>query len=153
VIPSETEELRRLPGIGRYTAVAVASFAFEREVTPIDTNVGRVLRRVFHSRARPRALARRLERSAARLLARGGRKAWMFNQAIMELGALVCTARAPHCEICPVRAICQTAVREAGRTTSALRRQRAQPGRESPQSRRQSVGGLAVRRSSGPLHR
>jgi A/G-specific adenine glycosylase len=149
IIPSDTEELRRLPGIGRYTAAAVASFAFEREVTPIDTNVGRVLRRVFHSRARAGALPRRLERSAAMLLPKGGRKAWMFNQAIMELGALVCTARVPHCGICPVRAICQTAVREAGRTTSTLRRQRAQPGRESPQSRRQSAGGLAVRRSSG----
>jgi len=153
VIPSETEELRRLPGIGRYTAAAVASFAFEREVTPIDTNVGRVLRRVFHSRARSRALARRLERSAEMLLPRGGRKAWMFNQAIMELGALVCTARVPHCGICPVRAMCQTAVRETARTTSASPRQRAQPGRTSPQSRRQSAGGPAVRRSSGPLHR
>ncbi|MFL5460519.1 MAG: A/G-specific adenine glycosylase [Gemmatimonadales bacterium] len=153
IIPSDTEELRRLPGIGRYTAAAVASFAFEREVTPIDTNVGRVLRRVFHSRARSRALPRRLERSAEMLLPRGGKKAWMFNQAIMELGALVCTARVPHCEICPVRAICQTAVREAGRTTSASRRQKAQPGRGSPQSRRRSAGGLAVRRSSGLLHR
>src|SRR4051795_12936090 len=150
VIPSETEELRRLPGGGRYTAAAVASFAFEREVTPIDTNVARVLRRVFHSRVGSKSLVRRLERSAEMLLPRGGRKAWMFNQAIMELGALVCTARVPHCGTCPVRAICQTAVRETGGgTTSASPRQRAQPGRKSPQSRRQSAGGLAARRSSG----
>jgi len=130
VIPSETEELRRLPGIGRYTAAAVASFAFEREVTPIDTNVGRVLRRVFHSRARSRALARRLERSAEMLLPRGGRKAWMFNQAIMELGALVCTARVPHCGICPVRAMCQTAVRETARLPQH------RPGKERNQAER-----------------
>lgn len=153
VIPSETEELRRLPGIGRYTAAAIASFAFEREVTPIDTNVSRVLRRVFHSRARSKALARRLERSAEILLPKGGRKAWMFNQAIMELGALVCTARVPHCGTCPVRAMCQTAVGETGRTTSASPRQKAPPGRKSPQSRRQSAGGLAARRNSGLLHR
>ncbi|HSJ77068.1 MAG TPA: hypothetical protein VK899_12970 [Gemmatimonadales bacterium] len=132
VIPSDTEELRRLPGIGRYTAAAVASFAFEREVTPIDTNVARVLRRVFHSRARSRALARRLERSAEMLLPRGGGKAWMFNQAIMELGALVCTARVPRCGTCPVRAMCQTGIREIGRTTSASPRQRARPRPKSP---------------------
>ncbi len=72
------------------------------------------------------------EQSAAMLLPRGGRKAWMFNQAIMELGALVCTARVPHCGTCPVRAICQTAVRETGRTSAASLRQGAQPAREVP---------------------
>src|SRR5215213_7939 len=153
VIPSDTGQLRLLPGVGRYTAAAVASFAFEREVTPIDTNVARVLRRVFHSRARSKAWARRLERSAAMLLPRGGRKAWLFNQAIMELGALICTARMPRCGSCPARAVCQTAVREAGRTSAASLRQRAQPGRRSPQSRRQSAGGLAAHRSSGPPRR
>ena len=152
VIPSDTGELRRLPGVGRYTAAAVASFAFEREITPIDTNVARVLRRVFHSRGRSKAWVRRLEQSAAMLLPRGGRKAWMFNQAIMELGALVCTARVPHCETCPVRAICQTAVRETGRTSAASIRQGAQPARRSPQSRRQSAGELAIRRNSALPH-
>ena len=153
VIPSDTRELRQLPGVGRYTAAAVASFAFEREVTPIDTNVARVIRRVFHSRSRSKAWVRRLERSAAVLLPKGGRRAWMFNQAIMELGALVCTARVAHCGRCPVRAVCQTGARETGATSSASPRQRAQPGRRSPQSRRQSAGGLAVHRSSGPPHR
>jgi A/G-specific adenine glycosylase len=115
--------------------------------------VARVLRRVFHSRATSKAWARRLERSAAMLLPRGGRKAWLFNQAIMELGALICTARVPRCGTCPVRAVCQTAVREAGRTRAASLRQRAQPARRSPQSRRQSAGGLAAHRSSGPPRR
>jgi A/G-specific adenine glycosylase len=108
VIPSEPAELRRLPGIGRYTAAAVASFAFELAVAPVDTNVARVLRRAFHPRLRQRLLSQRLWRSAEMLVPRRGKHAWTFNQAIMELGALVCVARRPRCERCPVLAECAT---------------------------------------------
>jgi A/G-specific adenine glycosylase len=107
-IPSDPAELRRLPGVGRYTAAAVASFAFELAVAPVDTNVARVLRRAFYPRLRARALKRRLWEAAELLVPRRGRTAWTFNQAIMELGALVCTARVPHCGKCPVRTVCAT---------------------------------------------
>jgi A/G-specific adenine glycosylase len=107
-IPSELEALRRLPGIGRYTAGAVASFAFERAEPAVDTNVARVLRRAFHPRARGAAGERRLWATAAALHTRHGAPAWALNQAIMELGALVCTARVARCDMCPVRLECKT---------------------------------------------
>lgn len=105
-IPEDPEELRRLPGIGRYTAGAVASFAYERPTPAIDTNVARVLRRAFHPRG---ATEGRLWTTAAELMPRRrGASAWGFNQAIMELGALVCTARVARCGACPVREACAT---------------------------------------------
>ena len=110
VIPSEPAALRRLPGIGAYTAGAVASFAYERRATLVDTNVARVLRRVFAPHLPPRtpATARPLWRIAEETLPRRGRDAWTHNQALMELGALVCTARVAHCTRCPVRSCCGT---------------------------------------------
>lgn len=113
VIPPDPGELVRLPGVGRYTAGAVASFAYERPAAAVDTNVARVLRRAFHPRARGAAGDRRLWATAAALVPRRGREAWAFNQAIMELGALVCTARVARCEACPVRPACRTG-RKAG---------------------------------------
>jgi A/G-specific adenine glycosylase len=108
VIPGDPAELRRLPGVGRYTAGAVASFAFERATPAVDTNVGRVLRRAFHPRTPQRSLTRRLWDTAEQILPRRGKSAWAFNQAIMELGALICTARVAKCGECPVRAACAT---------------------------------------------
>ncbi|HEX7024712.1 MAG TPA: hypothetical protein VF187_07835 [Gemmatimonadales bacterium] len=111
-IPGEVAALRRLPGIGPYTAGAVASFAFERAVPAVDTNVARVLRRAFHPRAADSAAGRkRLWDTAARLNAVHGRRAWEFNQAIMELGAMLCTARVARCEVCPVVLACRTGAR------------------------------------------
>ena len=106
-LPATTEELRRLPGVGRYTAGAIASFAWERPEPAVDTNVARVLRRAFHSRGVPGAA--RLWATAQALQPRGGGPAaWTFNQAIMELGATLCTARVAHCGRCPVRRECAT---------------------------------------------
>jgi len=108
-IPAEVEALRRLPGVGPYTAGAVASFAFERAVPAVDTNVARVLRRAFHPRLAPGARgARTLEATARAILPPRGKAAWAFNQAIMELGALICTARVARCEVCPVARVCAT---------------------------------------------
>jgi A/G-specific adenine glycosylase len=107
-IPRDTEALRRLPGVGRYTAGAVASFAFEQSTPAIDTNVGRVIRRAFHPRARGSSGEKRLWTTGARLVPRSGTPAWTFNQAIMELGALVCTARVARCSQCPVVGVCST---------------------------------------------
>jgi A/G-specific adenine glycosylase len=118
VIPDDPERLRALPGIGRYTAGAVASFAFERPAPAVDTNVARVLRRAFHPRLAGPGAERRLEATAALLLPRRrGAAAWAFNQAIMELGAVVCTARVARCGECPVRAACATGRR--ARTSKA----------------------------------
>jgi len=109
-LPSDPAALRRLPGVGAYTAGAVASFAFERPAPLVDTNVARVLRRVFapHLPTRTPATAKPLWRIAEATLPRSGRHAWTHNQALMELGALVCTARVRHCARCPVRAVCGT---------------------------------------------
>jgi A/G-specific adenine glycosylase len=108
VIPSDPAELRRLPGVGRYTAGAVASFAFERPAPAVDTNVARVIRRAFHPRAPAKALVNRLWATAEQILPRRGKSAWAFNQGIMELGARICTARIARCGECPVRPACAT---------------------------------------------
>lgn len=114
-LPSDPLELRRLPGIGAYTAGAVASFAFERRAPLVDTNVARVLRRVFAPRLEARSTQgqRTLWAIASAVLPRTGRATWTHNQALMELGALICTARIARCDSCPVKAICRTA--KAGR--------------------------------------
>jgi A/G-specific adenine glycosylase len=118
VIPADPELLLQLPGVGRYTAGAIASFAYERPTPAIDTNVARVIRRAFHpALAGPRAERRLWETGAALLPRRRGNAAWAFNQAIMELGALICTARVARCGECPVRGVCRTggrAVRQSG---------------------------------------
>jgi A/G-specific adenine glycosylase len=108
VIPRDPAELLRLPGVGRYTAGAVASFAFERATPAVDTNVSRVIRRAFHPRAPRQSLPRRLWDTAEQIVPRRGKSAWAFNQAIMELGALICTARVARCGMCPVRTACVT---------------------------------------------
>lgn len=114
-MPDEPDALRRLPGIGAYTAGAVASFAYERRAALVDTNVARVLRRVFAPRLEARtAKGRRiLWDLAAALLPRTGKATWSHNQALMELGALVCTARVMRCDQCPVRRYCLTGSRVA----------------------------------------
>jgi A/G-specific adenine glycosylase len=114
IIPSDPVELRSLPGIGRYTAGAVASFAFEQATPAVDTNVGRVLRRAFHPRLSSATATRRVWETAGRMVPRQGKRAWVFNQALMELGALICTARVARCGECPVRSVCATGRRAPG---------------------------------------
>jgi len=110
-LPNTIDELRALPGIGAYTAGAVSSFAYERRAALVDTNVARVLRRVFAPRvdAKTTSGQRKLWTLAEELLPRTGRATWTHNQALMELGALVCTARIAHCGQCPVRPVCRSA--------------------------------------------
>ena len=109
-LPSDPAALRGLPGIGAYTAGAVASFAYGVRAPLVDTNVARVLSRVFApslSPKRPRDL-KRIWAIAERALPRTGNATWTHNQALMELGALVCTARVAHCDLCPVSSLCAT---------------------------------------------
>ena len=119
-LPSDPRHLRDLPGIGDYTAGAVASFAYERRAELVDTNVARVLRRAFAPDVDPKSAAgkRAIWEIARRLLPRTGRTTWTHNQALMELGALVCTARVARCSQCPVRRDCLSAG-AAGESTSA----------------------------------
>jgi len=108
-IPDDPVELRTLPGVGQYTAGAVACFAYEKPVPTVDTNVRRVLERAFGSKD--------VWELAGQLVPKKGERAWRFNQALMELGALVCTARKPKCPECPVRSDCVT-VRKVARIRS-----------------------------------
>ena len=117
VLPAQPAALRELPGIGAYTAGAVSSFAFESRAELVDTNVARVLARVFAPRLqgkRSRDLTQ-LWRIAEAVLPLRGPTAWTHNQALMELGALICTARVRHCVRCPVRRLCLTRQRELAR--------------------------------------
>ena len=115
-LPPDAESLRALPGVGAYTAGAVSSFAYERRAELVDTNVARVLKRVFAPDVALKTGAgqKRLWAIARALLPRTGKSTWTHNQAIMELGALVCTARIAHCGVCPVRRLCATYRIEAG---------------------------------------
>lgn len=107
IFPSTPDELRQLPGIGPYTAGAVACFAFERDVAFMDTNIRRVIRRVFSGPDddAPPASERELTALATAAVPPGDGYTW--NQAIMELGALVCTAKRPRCAICPLQHDCR----------------------------------------------
>jgi A/G-specific adenine glycosylase len=100
-VPSSCAELLALPGVGPYTAHAVASFAFDEHVAVLDTNVGRVLARALANRA---LNSREAQTLAQRLLPREGAAA--FNQALLDLGAQFCT-RAPRCVQCPVAKACR----------------------------------------------
>jgi A/G-specific adenine glycosylase len=104
IFPSTVEDLRKLPGVGRYTAGAVASFAHHRDAPVLDTNVARLLRRHFGITVGPRARTSELWSLAAAVIPRG--KGYLINQALMDLGALVCRARAPRCHDCPLRRSC-----------------------------------------------
>ena len=104
-LPTDPKALRSLPGVGEYTANALACFAQGRQVAVVDTNVRRVLGRVFHWPSLP--LDREVAATAERVLPEG--KAWAWNQALMDLGATVCTSRRPTCLLCPVRSACRAA--------------------------------------------
>ena len=128
-LPDDVEELDALPGVGRYTAGAVACFAYEKPVPAVDTNVKRVLERVFKKKD--------VWKLAGDIVPKHGKRAWRFNQALMELGALVCTARQPKCPTCPVGAVCLTnpgrkpGVNKTGGVTSS-RFRRAMPAARKP---------------------
>ena len=113
--PPDAAELRALPGIGAYTAGAVSSFAYERRAELVDTNVARVIKRVFAPDVDLKSGRgqKRVWRIARELLPRTGTATWTHNQALMELGALVCTARIAHCGACPVRSVCASYARHA----------------------------------------
>lgn len=111
-VPDDVESLRALPGVGDYTAAAVASFAYGRAHAVLDTNVRRVLGRAVSGVEFPPTAVTRAEKDlATALVPEEHPEVWAV--AVMELGALVCTARTPRCGSCPIRSHC--AWHEAGR--------------------------------------
>ncbi len=148
-VPADLLALRALPGIGEYTAAAVASFAFGQRHPVLDTNVRRVLARSLTGVALPPVATTAAERAlATRLLPDTGALAARWGVAAMELGALVCTARAPRCADCPVRDLCDW--RSAGNPAHPGPARRAQPWEGTDRQ----VRGLlmaALRAASGPL--
>jgi len=105
-LPSDEATLRSFKGIGAYTAGALLSFAFRQRAAILDTNVARVLFRVFIGAGdlKSHAMRRRLWDLSRAVLPR--RDVFDFNQALMDLGALICTARKPRCLVCPMQAMC-----------------------------------------------
>ena len=108
-VPADVETLLDLPGVGRYTAGAIASLAYGTRAPILDGNVMRVLCRIdqFETDPRQREMQLRLWRRAEEILPEG--RVGDFNSALMELGATVCTPKNPQCLLCPVRAHCQAA--------------------------------------------
>lgn len=107
-VPLAVAALRALPGVGGYTASAVACFAGERAVPVVDTNIGRVLARWLGGAASARLLKpANVAAMAQAVLPRAGPAARDHNLALMDLGALVCSARGPACGSCPLRSVCQ----------------------------------------------
>jgi A/G-specific adenine glycosylase len=105
--PQAIARMRELPGIGRYTANAVATFAFDQSVPIVEANTARVLTRLFNFRRPIDCTAGReaLWKHAAMLVPK--RSAGIYNSALTDLGALVCLPRWPKCEICPVKKFCR----------------------------------------------
>ncbi len=102
-VPDSYEELLALPGVGTYTAAAVAAFAFGRRTTVVDTNIRRVHARLVIGQALPAPTLTAAEMTlAAELLPLERAESVVWNAAVMELGALICTARSPKCDSCPV---------------------------------------------------
>jgi A/G-specific adenine glycosylase len=106
-LPDDEAALRSFKGIGAYTAGAVLSFAFGRRAAILDTNVARVLLRIFVGRGNPRAHATRRHLWAVSEAVLPRRHVFDFNQALMDLGATVCVARNPRCMLCPMTRICR----------------------------------------------
>ena len=107
-LPSDAAALRALPGVGPYTVAAIRAFAFEIDDAAIDVNHRRIVHRLrFGIEHPPKASASEVDATARTLLARGRAHAW--NSALMDLGALICTARSPKCPLCPLRDWCAAA--------------------------------------------
>jgi A/G-specific adenine glycosylase len=152
-VPADYAQLLALPGIGEYTAAAVAAFAFRQRHVVLDTNVRRVLARAVSGIAEPASapgaatVAER--RTADQLLPDADQRAAAFSVALMELGALICRARGPQCAQCPLAHRC--AWRMAGYPASTESPRRAQRYEGTDRQARGAV--LAVLRAqAGPAH-
>lgn len=106
-VPERPSDLLALPGVGTYTAAAVSAFAFSLRTTVVDTNICRVIARVVSGEAQAAPHLARAEMDlATALLPDDAHDSRTWNVAVMELGAVVCLARSPHCPVCPVHDLC-----------------------------------------------
>jgi A/G-specific adenine glycosylase len=149
-VPSAYDDLLALPGVGDYTAAAVASFGFGLRHVVLDTNVRRVLARLLAGQELPAPGVTKAERALAESVLPHDATAPVWSVAVMELGALVCTAASPRCEACPVARLC--AWTRAGRPAYAGPERRAQAWAGTD---RQCRGRLmaVLRDADGPVHR
>jgi A/G-specific adenine glycosylase len=106
-LPDDEETLLSFKGIGEYTAGAVMSFAFGKRAAILDTNVARVLFRIFVGRGNPKAHAMKKHLWTISRTVLPHRHVFDFNQALMDFGATLCTARKPQCLVCPMQRTCQ----------------------------------------------
>jgi A/G-specific adenine glycosylase len=148
-VPAEYDQLRELPGIGDYTAAAIATFAHGRRHAVLDTNVRRVLARVVQGVEFPAPSVTRSEREVA-LAVLPEHDAPTWSVAVMELGALVCTAARPRCDACPVRDRC--AWRAAGYPAYDGPPRKVQTWAGTDRQCRGRLLGV-LRDSDGPVHR
>ena len=124
-LPENIEDLQSLPGIGRYTAHALACFAFSQRVPVVDTNISRILSRLYPQRkVLPTLQTSEMWALAEYHLPRTNAHDW--NQALMDLGAAICIAAIPRCELCPLKRLCPSAHMKRPRAARPLRRE---PGR------------------------
>ncbi|MEM8902165.1 MAG: A/G-specific adenine glycosylase [Actinomycetota bacterium] len=142
--PDDLDGLLALPGVGPYTARAVLAFAHERDVAVVDTNVGRILARQHGTRLTPKEA-----QGAADLLVPAG-EGWAWNQAVLDLGAMVCGKRVAACDRCPVRSTCAW---RGGPGDDPAEGSAAVSGRQAPfeGSDRQARGRLLAALAEGPV--
>ncbi|MEO8749860.1 MAG: A/G-specific adenine glycosylase [Allobranchiibius sp.] len=149
-VPADLDQLRALPGVGSYTAAAVGSFAFGIRCAVVDTNVRRVHARAMTASAQAApALTAAESRLAETLLPREDSKAAIWNVAVMELGALICTAGSPDCERCPVADRCAWVSAGRPEYDGPVKRSQRWKGTD------RQVRGLllqALRDADGPVH-
>ena len=107
-LPSDRDTLLSFKGIGEYTAGAIRSFAFRERAAILDTNVARVLFRVFVRRGDPKAHAMKKHLWSISEVLVPHKHVFDFNQALMDFGATVCVARKPKCESCPMTSLCSS---------------------------------------------
>ena len=148
-VPSDPEALLKLPGVGPYTAGAVACFAFERDAHFLDTNIRRVLHRLFLGAEvpEPKAKESQLLGLAEAMVPRD--RAWGWGQSVMELGALRCKARKPLCAACPVGELCAAHPTIAEALAARPRAAKASQGSGGP-NRHHRGRALAVLREAPP---
>jgi A/G-specific adenine glycosylase len=135
VVPSDIKDLRRLPGLGEYSASAVACFAYDKQVPVVDVNVRRVLSRV--TRATDELPLDETRRVAGEWLAMGD--AYRWNQALMDVGAMICRIDAPLCAKCPLRSVCAYYGKGLNKRARVARAPKQSPFEG---SRRQKRGGI-----------
>jgi A/G-specific adenine glycosylase len=140
-VPDTLEKLQTLPGIGSYTARAVLTFAFDRPIAPLDTNIRRVLDRAVGPLP-PAAVER--QSTADGLVPDGSAAAW--GHALMDLGATICIARSPRCDACPIRQWC--VARNSG--ADPWRRRGARPANPFPTTTRWLRGRILDRLRDAP---